>query len=191
MVLWRLPPWFGLLASLLVGLLAAIIIGLPTFRLAGIYFALATLAYPLTMQIIMDYLGFQEVTLPLIREKPWLYWQFRHPQEYSWLFLALFMLSLLLSHCIERSRFGYALRAIKDNEQAAAATGIDIFRYKMLAFMCSSLPASALGGLFVHAILFVATPADTFGVFVIVETLTVALVGGIGTIRKPSGGRLS
>jgi branched-chain amino acid transport system permease protein len=55
----------------------------------------------------------------------------------------------------------------------------------MLAYILSSLPASALGGLFVHAILFVATPPDTFGVFVIVETLTVALVGGVGSKWGP------
>ena len=185
MVYWHITPWLGLLASLLVGVVAATLIGLPTFRLAGIYFALATLAYPLTLQIVMDFLGYQEVTLPFVREKPWLYWQFRQPQPYSWLFLGLLMATLLLSHVIERSRLGYYLRAIKENEQAAAAMGVDVFRYKMLAYILSSLPASALGGLFVHAILFVATPPDTFGVFVIVETLTVALVGGVGSKWGP------
>lgn len=185
MVYWHITPWLGLLASLLVGMVAAVLIGLPTFRLAGIYFALATLAYPLTLQIVMDFLGYQEVTLPFIREKPWLYWQFKQPQPYSWLFLGLLMATLLLSHVIERSRLGYYLRAIKENEQAAAAMGVDVFRYKMLAYILSSLPASALGGLFVHAILFVATPPDTFGVFVIVETLTVALVGGVGSKWGP------
>ncbi len=129
MVYWRLSPWIGLLASMLVGVLAAVLIGLPTFRLAGIYFALATLAYPLTMQIIMDFLGYQEVTLPFLREKPLLYWQFRQPQAYSWMFLGLFMASLLLSHAIERSRLGYYLRAIKENEQAAAAMGVVVFRF--------------------------------------------------------------
>jgi ABC-type branched-subunit amino acid transport system permease subunit len=62
MVYWHITPWLGLLASLLVGVVAAVLIGLPTFRLAGIYFALATLAYPLTLQIIMDFLGYQEVS---------------------------------------------------------------------------------------------------------------------------------
>ena len=181
MVYWHITPWLGLLASMLVGVVAAVLIGLPTFRLAGIYFALATLAYPLTLQIILDFLGYQEVTLPFMRQQPWLYWQFTQPQNYSWLFLGLFMATLLLSHRIERSRLGYYLRAIKENEPAAAAMGVDVWRYKMLAYILSALPASALGGLFVHAILFVATPPDTFGVFVIVETLTVALVGGVGS----------
>ena len=185
MVYWRITPWLGLIASMVVAVIAAIIIGLPTFRLAGIYFALATLAYPLTLQIVMDYLGYQEVTLPFIREQPLLYWQFAQPQAYSWMFLGLLMASLLLSHIIERSRIGYYLRAIKENEQAAAAMGVPVYRYKMLAYICSALPAAALGGLFVHAILYVATPPDTFGVFVIVETLTVALVGGIGTKWGP------
>jgi branched-chain amino acid transport system permease protein len=185
MVYWQITPWIGLLASMLVGVAAAVLIGLPTFRLAGIYFALATLAYPLTLQIVMDFLGYQEVTLPFIREKPWLYWQFMQPQPYSWLFLGLLMATLVLSHVIERSRIGYYLRAIKENEPAAAAMGVDVFRYKMLAYILSSLPASALGGLYVHAILFVATPPDTFGVFVIVETLTVALVGGISSKWGP------
>ncbi|PON10826.1 hypothetical protein C2W62_48035 [Candidatus Entotheonella serta] len=87
MVYWRITPWLGLFASMAVGVLAAVLIGLPTFRLAGIYFALATLAYPLTMQIVMDYLGYQEVTLPFIREQPLVYWQFSQPQAYSYMFL--------------------------------------------------------------------------------------------------------
>ncbi|ETX07110.1 MAG: hypothetical protein ETSY2_13085 [Candidatus Entotheonella gemina] len=185
MVYWRITPWLGLFASMAVGVLAAVLIGLPTFRLAGIYFALATLAYPLTLQIVMDYLGYQEVTLPFIREQPLIYWQFSQPRAYSYMFLGLLMLTLLLSYGIERTRIGYYLRAIKENEQAAAAMGVNVFRYKMLAYILSSLPASALGGLFVHAILFVATPPDTFGVFVIIETLTVAIVGGVGTMWGP------
>lgn len=182
MVYWRITPWLGLFASMLVGVLAAVLIGLPTFRLAGIYFALATLAYPLTLQIVMDYLGYQEVTLPFIREQPLIYWQFSQPQAYSYMFLGLLMLTLLLSHRIERSRLGYYLRTIKENEQAAAAMGVNVSRYKMIAYILSSLPASALGGLFVHAILYVATPPDTFGVFVIIETLTVTIGGGVGTM---------
>ncbi len=185
MVYWRITPWLGLFASMAVGVLAAVLIGLPTFRLAGIYFALATLAYPLTLQIVMDYLGYQEVTLPFIREQPLIYWQFSQPQAYSYMFLGLLMLTLLLSYGIERTRIGYYLRAIKENEQAAAAMGVNVSRYKMFAYILSSLPASALDGLFVHAILYVATPPDTFGVFVIIETLTVAIVGGVATMWGP------
>jgi ABC-type branched-subunit amino acid transport system permease subunit len=62
-----LTPWLGM-GVVAVAVLAAALIGLPTFRLAGIYFGLATLAYPLIFRIVMDWLGYQEVAIPMKRD---------------------------------------------------------------------------------------------------------------------------
>ena len=69
-VYWSLSPWLGIVLGMILGGLAAIAIGLPTFRLRGHYFALSMLAYPLAILYVMQYLGFQEVSIPMHRENP-------------------------------------------------------------------------------------------------------------------------
>jgi len=180
-----LTPWIGMAAGLVAAVVAAVLIGLPTFRLAGIYFALATLAYPLIFRIVMEFLGYQEVPIPMIRDRPAAFMQFRDPRAYDLLALAALGGTLLLSHWIEGSRLGYALRALKANEQAAEAAGVDTFRAKMVAYMLSAAPAAVIGAIYAHAILFVVTPDAVFGVLVIVQTLVVCLVGGVGSKWGP------
>ena len=181
----RLSPWIGIVVGMVAAVVAAVLIGLPTFRLAGIYFALATLAYPLIFRIVMEFLGYQEVPIPMIRDRPVAYMQFRDPRAYDLLALTALAGTLLLSHWIEGSRLGYALRALKANEQAAEAAGVDTFRAKMLAYMLSAAPAAVIGAIYAHAILFVVTPDAVFGVLVTVQTLTVCLVGGVGSKWGP------
>jgi branched-chain amino acid transport system permease protein len=181
----RLTPWLGMVVGMVAAVIAAVLIGLPTFRLAGIYFALATLAYPLIFRIVMDYLGYQEVSIPMVRDRPVAFMQFRDPRAYDLLALAALAGTLLLSHWIEGSRLGYALRALKANEQAAEAAGVDTFRAKMAAYILSAAPAAVIGAIYAHAILFVVTPDAVFGVLVIVQTLVVCLVGGVGSKWGP------
>ena len=180
-----LTPWIGIVVGAIAAVGAAVLIGVPTFRLAGIYFGLATLAYPLIFRIVMEYLGYQEVAIPMERARPVLFMQFEEPRSYDLLALALLAGTLLLSHVIETSRLGYWLRALKENEAAAEATGVDSFRVKMIAYMWSAAPAAIIGAVYAHAILFVVTPDGVFGVLVIVQTLTVVLVGGIGSMWGP------
>ncbi|PYN95188.1 MAG: branched-chain amino acid ABC transporter [Candidatus Rokuibacteriota bacterium] len=181
----RLTPWIGLVIGMLAAMVAAVLIGFPTFRLAGIYFALATLAYPLILRIVMDFLGYQEVAIPMMRNNPVAFMQFSDPRAYDVLALAALAATLGLSHWIETSRLGYALRALKENEQAAEAMGVDTFRAKMLAYILSAAPAAVIGVIYTHAILFIVTPEAVFGVLVIVQTLVVCLVGGVGSKWGP------
>jgi len=181
----HLTPWLGMLGGAGVAVLAALLIGTPTFRLAGIYFGLATLAYPLIFRILMDFLGYQEVAIPMVRDHPVLFMQFEEPRTFDLLALALLAATLVLSRLIEASRLGYSLRAIKENEQAAEAMGVDAFRCKMTAYVLSAAPAALAGAIYAHAILFVVTPDGVFGVIAIVQTLTVCLVGGVGTLWGP------
>jgi branched-chain amino acid transport system ATP-binding protein/branched-chain amino acid transport system permease protein len=181
----KLTPWIGMLGGAGAAVLAAVVIGTPTFRLAGIYFGLATLAYPLIFRIVMDYLGYQEVAIPMVRDQPVLFMQFAEPRTFDLLALGILAAALVLSRVIESSRLGYSLRAIKENEQAAEAMGVDSFRCKMAAYMLSAAPAAIVGAVYAHAILFVVTPEAVFGVLVIVQTLTVCFVGGVGTLWGP------
>ena len=180
-----LTPWLGMAAGVVVAVLAAALIGTPTFRLAGIYFGLATLAYPLIFRIVMDWLGYQEVAIPMQRERPGWFMQFTEPRSFDLLALGVLAATLALSYAIETSPLGYRLRAIRENEQAAEAMGVNAFRVKMTGYMLSAAPAAVVGAVYAHAILFIVTPEAVFGVLVIVQTLTVCLVGGTGTLWGP------
>src|SRR4030095_684504 len=181
----KLTPWLGMFAGAGVRVRAAVLTGTPPFRLAGIYFGLATLAYPLIFRIVMDYLGFQEVAIPMVRDHPVLFMHVEEPRSFYLLALALLGATLVLSRLIEGSRLGYSLRAIKENEQAALAMGVDALRCNIAAYALSAAPAALAGAIYAHAILFVVTPEAVFGVLVIVQTLVVCLVGGVGTLWGP------
>jgi branched-chain amino acid transport system permease protein len=179
-----LTPWLSIPLCAVVGSLAGALIGYPTFRLRGHYFALAMLAYPLATLYVFQWLGYQEVTLPMKRESAWIYMQFSDPRIYVLLALGLLVMSLLISLKVENSRFGMALMAIKQNEPAAEAAGINTWRWKMLALMLSGALAAAAGGLYA-VVQLVVTPETVFGMLVSAQALILALFGGVGSIWGP------
>ena len=91
---FHLTPWLSIPLAAVVGAARGPLIGYPTFRLRGHYFALAMLAYPLAMLYVFQWLGYQELTLPMEREAPLAYMQFADPRVYVVLALA-----LLVSRC--------------------------------------------------------------------------------------------
>ncbi|MBI3992144.1 MAG: branched-chain amino acid ABC transporter ATP-binding protein/permease [Candidatus Lambdaproteobacteria bacterium] len=184
LVKFDLTPWLGIPLGIAVGTLGALIIGYPTFRLRGHYFALAMLAYPLALLYIFEYLGYQEVPLPMKREQPVLYMQFASQRTYILLSVVLLVLAMLISLRVERSRFGLSLLAIKQNEPAAEAAGINSLRWKLLAIMLSGAFGSAAGGMYA-LVLLVVTPPTVFGVLVSAQALVLALFGGVGTLWGP------
>src|SRR5262249_59082581 len=131
------------------------------------------------------WLGYQEVAIPMVREHPGWFMQFAEPRSFDLLALGVLAATLVLSRLIETSRLGYRLRAIKENEQAAEAMGVDSFRCKMAAYMLSAAPAAVGGAVYIHAILFIVTPEAVVGVVVLSQTLVVCLVRGTRTLRGP------
>jgi ABC-type branched-subunit amino acid transport system ATPase component/ABC-type branched-subunit amino acid transport system permease subunit len=184
MLHFDLSPWITIPAGAVVGGLAGALIGFPTFRLRGHYFALAMLAYPLATLYVFQWLGYQEIPLPMKREAPILYMQFANPRAYVSLALGMLVISLLISLRIENSRFGMSLFAIKQNEPAAEAAGINTWRWKMLALMLSGALAAMAGGLYA-VVLLVVTPEAVFGMLVSAQALILALFGGVGTLWGP------
>ena len=180
----NLTPWIGIPAAAVLGATAALLIGLPTFRLRGHYFALAMLAYPLLMSYLAQYLGFHEVSLPMRRESAAAWLQFSDPRIYTWIGLGLLALAMGISMVVENSRFGLSLMAIRQNELAAEAAGINVRLWKMRALMLSGAMAGAAGG-FYACILLVVTPEAVFGMLVSAQALVVALFGGVGTYWGP------
>jgi ABC-type branched-subunit amino acid transport system ATPase component/ABC-type branched-subunit amino acid transport system permease subunit len=183
-VKFGVTPWIGIPLGVLVGVIAAVIIGIPTFRLRGHYFALSMLAYPLAMLYVFEWMGYQEVSLPMKRENPLAYAQFADQRSYMALAMVLLVAAMVLSLHVERSRFGRSLLAIKQNEPAAEAAGIDAARQKMYAIMLSAALAAAAGGLYANVLL-VVTPQTMFGMLVSAQALIVSLFGGVGVFWGP------
>ena len=94
---------------------------IPTFRLRGVYFALAMLAYPLALLYVFEWLGYQEVALPMKREAPAAYMQFADHRAYVVIALAMLVAAMLVSLRIERSRFGLSLH--RDQAERAGGRG--------------------------------------------------------------------
>jgi ABC-type branched-subunit amino acid transport system ATPase component/ABC-type branched-subunit amino acid transport system permease subunit len=181
---WGLSPWLGIPCAALVGALAGLVVGIPTFRLRGHYFALAMLAYPLALLYVFEWLGYQELALPMQREHAFAYMQFEDHRVYVWLALALMIGAMVLTSLVERSRFGMSLVAIREDEAAAEAAGIRTLAWKLKAITLSGALAGAAGG-FYAVVLLVVTPPAVFGMLVSAQALIVAMFGGVGTLWGP------
>ena len=110
--------------------------------------------------------------------------QFSDHRIYTLLALALLVVIVLVTRSMERSRFGMALLAIKQNEAAAEAAGIDTLAWKLRAISLSGAIASAVGA-FYAVVLLVVTPVSVFGMLVSAQALTVTMFGGVGTVWGP------
>jgi branched-chain amino acid transport system permease protein len=176
-----LSPYVLIPVAAIFGGISGLLIGIPTFRLRGHYFALAMLAYPLALLYVFEWLGYQEVTLPMMRDQPLAYMQFEDPRIYTYIALAMLLGGMLLTRKIERTRFGMALLSIKQNEAAAEAAGIDTYSWKLKAITLSGAMAAAVGA-FYAIVLLVVTPISVFGMLVSSQALIVTMFGGVGTV---------
>ena len=174
-------PYALIPVAAVLGGLAGLLVGLPTFRLRGHYFALAMLAYPLALLYVFEWLGYQEVSLPMMRENPVTYMQFADNRAYTFIALGMLLGAMLLTRWVERNRFGMALLSIKQNEAAAEAAGINTYAWKLKAITLSGAIAGAVGA-FYAVVLLVVTPVSVFGMLVSAQALVVTMFGGVGTV---------
>jgi ABC-type branched-subunit amino acid transport system ATPase component len=142
------------------------------------------LAYPLFILYLLNYLGFQELSLPMHRENPAGYLEFSDQRLYTLVAVGLLVIGIAVCMLVENSRFGLALMAIRQNELAAEAAGIDSRRWKMRALITSGAIAAAAGGLYA-CVLLVVTPDSVFGLLVSAQPVVVTLFGGVVSIWGP------
>ena len=177
-------PWLGMWVGVIIAIIIAFIIGLPTLRLHGAYFAVATIAFPLITVPILNNLGFEEIIIPFTGHGA-LSMQFTDLRYYV-LICVLFLAGvLLIIQTMECSRFGYALKAINQNETAAEGMGIDTYWTKMTAFLISAGLGAIAGTLYSFGLLYVLTTFSGFGLSIIVKILSITIVGGIATLWGP------
>ena len=177
-------PWFSIPLAIVLGAIAGAGIGFVTLRLKGIYFSLSMLAYPLVLVYVFQWLGFQELTLPIKRDNPIAYMQFADYRAYVLLALVLLFVTLFISLRVERSRFGMSLLAIKQNQLAAEAAGVDTFSWKMKALVLSAALSAAAGGLY-GVLVLVVTPVSVFGLVTTAQAAILTIFGGTGVVWGP------
>ena len=191
-VKFGLTPWIGSLVGMLVSALAAITIGVPTLRLRGHYFAIATLLIGFSVQIVFqrwEWVGAASgLYVPIERSSPWFYLQFHNSKvPYYYLVLAAAALGYLLVWKLRRSRFGFRLQALRDDSEAAASLGIAIARHKVLAFVISAAMMSVAGSIYGQYVL-VMDPERLFSIELSIIVLLMTVLGGSGTLWGPAVG---
>jgi branched-chain amino acid transport system permease protein len=193
---YGLSPWVGMLAGAALAAAFGVLVGFLSFRygLKGVFFALVTFAFAEMLRLVFKSIeavnaerGFN---LPIKAGNPWLTLQF--PQgspNYYYVILGLLALTLLAVILLMRSRAGTFVLSIRENEDAAAALGVNPMRYKLLAVAVSAA-LTAVGGAFYVQYFFFVDPDLAFGAGVSIQILLPAIVGGIGTIWGPVVGAL-
>jgi branched-chain amino acid transport system permease protein len=167
--------------------------GALSFRsgLRGSYFALVTLAFAEVLRIIASVApitGAGVGTLIKLDLRPEAF-QFQSRAPFYWIILGFVAISLLIAQRLEASRFGAYLVAVRENEDAAKAAGIDVFRVK-LAAMTLSAAITAAGGCFYAQYFLFLDAGIAYGPWISVEALLAPVIGGIGTVFGPLLGAL-
>ena len=189
---WQLPPIVGVPLGIIVSLALAVIVGLPTFRLSGHYFSMATIAVAELIRLVVGTWDFVGAAIGLQGPavgRGWWDLTFRGELPYYFIFLAVLIVLLLVIWMIERTRFGYYLRAIKAGERAARSLGVPVRRTKLYALMLSATFTSIAGSLYAIKTGFI-DPESGFGILVSVQMVIIAALGGAGTLYGPLVGAL-
>jgi branched-chain amino acid transport system permease protein len=189
---WQLPPLVGVPLGIIVSLILAVIVGLPTFRLSGHYFSMATIAVAELIRLVVGTIDFLGAAIGLQGPavgRGWWDLTFRGELPYYFIFLAVLIVLLFVIWAIERTRFGYYLRAIKAGERAARSLGVPVRRTKLYALMLSATFTSIAGSLYAIKTGFI-DPESAFGILVSVQMVIIAALGGAGTLYGPLVGAL-
>jgi branched-chain amino acid transport system permease protein len=184
-------PWLGLMVGAPLAALAGAFIGYLAFRfrVGGVYFAILTIAVAEFARVGFDHLGWTNASsglfLPVKQYSGNDLWNLRgQPVMFYYLLLAATVAALIGSRLLLTSRIGYFWLAIREDEEAARAVGIDTFRYKMLAVVISAAMTSFAGVVyaFYYNNLF---PEQVFHISRSIEIILAPIVGGVGTLFGP------
>jgi branched-chain amino acid transport system permease protein len=192
-VRYGVNAWVGLAIGIAAGALVGAVIGALSFRsgLRGSYFALVTLAFAEVLRIIASVApitGAGVGTLITLDLRPEAF-QFQSRAPFYWIILAFVAASLIIVKLIEGSRFGAWLVAVRENEDAARALGVDVTLVKLGAMTISAAITAASGCFYAQYFLFVDS-GIAYGPWISVEALLAPIIGGIGTAIGPLLGAL-
>jgi branched-chain amino acid transport system permease protein len=184
MVQWNLPFGVGLLFGVALAVVFAVLLGLPVLRLKGHYFAIATLALSQVMTAIVSNVALAGRNIGLVLPP------LNNDRLFYELALGLLVTATLTIFWLTRSRFGFGLIAIRENEEGAAVMGVNTTLYKVLAFALSGVFSALAGGIHAYWITFL-DPESAFDISLNVKMIIMAVFGGPGTVLGPIVGALS
>ncbi|HEY6352176.1 MAG TPA: branched-chain amino acid ABC transporter permease [Candidatus Angelobacter sp.] len=177
-------PYFGFLGAAGVAVLASFLVGLPTFRLRGPYFAIATIGITEAVRVVMSNIPFTGGASGYrITE----YGPFRQLEHYYQALVGV-ALAIAISAWISRSRFGLALRAIKQDQDAAAQVGVNPYTFKLWAHAIAAALTGIAGALHARYNIYIDPTGGAGGVFAFqtgISILLMPVIGGIGTVWGP------
>lgn len=184
-----LSPWLGMLAGGGLAALIALFIGFLGFRygIKGPYFGLTTLAFAeISRHVALNISAIGGALGLYITIRSTDFWQLKFVEKsaYYHVILGLLLVAIGVTFWLERSRTGHCIVAIRENEQAAQAAGVDVLRYKLFATALSAF-LTALGGTFyAHYVTFI-DPHTLLNLNMALEITIYAIVGGLGTLWGP------
>jgi branched-chain amino acid transport system permease protein len=184
-------PWLGMPIAILISAACGFVIGFLAFRfgVGGVYFAILTIAFCEFTRIGFDHFtwigGSAGLFLPVANYSQNDVWHLRgQPVMFYYVILALTAAAFVMCHALLRSRIGYYWQAIREDEPAARALGINTFRYKILAIMISSgmtAPAGVFYAFYYNNLF----PEQTLFILRSIEIILGPIIGGVGTLFGP------
>ena len=184
MVQWGLPFGVGLAFGVVLAVVFALTLGFLVLRLRGHYFAIATLALAQVMAAIVSNVELAGRNVGLVLPP------LNNDRLFYELALGLLVIATLSIFWMTRSRFGFGLIAIRENEEGAAVMGVNTTLYKTLAFALSGLFSALAGGIHAYWITFL-DPESAFDISLNVKMIIMAVFGGPGTVLGPIVGAFS
>lgn len=178
-----LPLWINLPAAVLVAGGFGVVLGVPSLKLSGHYLAMTTIGFGIIVDLV--FFNWRPVTggadgIPGVHATELGGMSLAHPGLFFYVVFAFFVLALTVAWRVSVSRMGRALKAIRENELAAEATGVDSTRYKVAAFCLSAVYGGLAGCLWTHFARFIAP--ETFSFDVSVTMLAMLVIGGSTTV---------
>lgn len=194
---YGVSPWIGMFAGALIAAVVGVIIGLPTFKMRGAYFALATIAFAEGIRVMfenIDQLGPFQINGPRGLQIPPLktglvHFMFADKEPYYYIILVMLAAVLALTWAISRSKLGFYLVAGGEEPEAAQALGVNVARAKLAAMAMSSF-LTALAGTFWAQFTLYIHPKSVMSLDISFEIAFIALIGGRGSIAGPVLGAL-
>ncbi|MBI5128648.1 MAG: branched-chain amino acid ABC transporter permease [Rhodopseudomonas palustris] len=189
-----LSPWIGMFAGGLLGGIAALIIAVPTMRLQGHYFALATLAFGEVMRVIANVWtpltgGPGGLSVPFMPPSVAAY-SFKQLLPHAYIALIALIVVTFIFEAIRRGAMGYRLRAIKENAAAAEVIGIDTTKVKLQTAVISGVLMAMLGTLYAQVAVFFDPDTVFSAASISIRVALIAILGGVGTAIGPILGAL-
>jgi branched-chain amino acid transport system permease protein len=184
-----LSPWIGMIVGGIISAAVSLLIGVFIFRyrIRGVFFAMVTLAFAEIARITMSqirYFGGSEGVLIPLREASFWNFQFQNKEPYYYISFGMVLIILWVSYLLKKSKYFYYFLAIKGDEAASSAIGVNPSRYKIVSFVISAFFTALSGTFYAQYYMFI-EPDIVFGVMISVDMIMRPIIGGMGTILGP------